>query len=199
MKFLVIDTETSGLFNFKLPADAPGQPRLAQFGAIFLDGFDAEPYRVGMYIKPDGWELEPDAAAVNGLTMPHLEQFGVPVAEALNTYEKAIRDGYAIAAFNARYDTKVMRAEFRRAGRDDLFEKTPNVCVMRPMMKLGVKKAGGGGGFPKLSDCCAHFGIPHEKKHDAVGDAEAALAILLELNKLGILPKPSVHYAKERP
>lgn len=199
MKVLVIDTETSGLFDFRQPADAPGQPRLAQFGGILLDSFDAEPRPIGMHIKPDGWEMEDGASAVNGLTTEFLREFGLPVEQALDTYEKAVRDGYVIAAYNAQYDTKVMRAEFRRAGRDDLFEITPNICVMRPMMKLKIMKAAGGGGFPKLSDSCAHFGIEHEKKHDALGDAEAALAILRELNSLGILPKPSVHYAKNRP
>lgn len=201
MKVLVIDTETSGLFDFKQPADAAGQPRLAQFGAIYcdLDSEQVEEQRVGMHIQPDGWEMDPGAGAVNGLTTAFLRENGVPVAEALNAYEKAILDGYTVVAFNAQFDTKVMRAEFRRAGRPDLFEQTPNVCVMRPMMKLGVVKASGGGGFPKLSDCCAHFGITHEKRHDAIGDAEAALAILVELNRLGMIPRPRVHYAKNRP
>ena len=30
MKFVVLDTETSGLFDYCKPADADGQPRLAE-------------------------------------------------------------------------------------------------------------------------------------------------------------------------
>ncbi len=199
MRALIIDTETNGLFDFRLPADAPGQARLAQFGAIFLDHPEAEPRRVGMHIRPNGWEMEPGASAVNGLTTEHLHSVGVDVEEALDAYEKAIRDGYIVVAFNAQFDTKVMRAELRRARRDDLFALTRNVCVMRPMMKFGISKASGKGGFPKLSDCCAHFGIVHERKHDAMGDAEAALALFHQLNRLGMLPEARVHYAKNRP
>ncbi|MEY4951800.1 MAG: hypothetical protein RL299_224, partial [Pseudomonadota bacterium] len=37
MGYLVIDTETSGLFDFKKPADDPSQPRLASLAMIWAD------------------------------------------------------------------------------------------------------------------------------------------------------------------
>ena len=42
MKYVVIDTETSGLFDFSKPADAEGQPRLASLAMVFLDQDMAE-------------------------------------------------------------------------------------------------------------------------------------------------------------
>lgn len=62
MKFLVIDTETSGLFDFKTPADGPGQPRMASFAAIHLDAIDAEPRRTKMFIRPTDAMADADAA-----------------------------------------------------------------------------------------------------------------------------------------
>lgn len=200
MKYLVIDTETSGLFSFKEPADAPGQPRLAQLGMIFLDDIDAEPREQGFHIQPNGWSMPPEASAVNGLTDEFLEANGVDVAVALAIYTEAIRAGYCVVAFNAQFDTKVMRAELRRAGRPDLFEQTANICVMRPLtgiLKL-PKRNGYGFKFPNLAEACGHCGIVNEKAHDAMGDARAALGVMRWLHANGLLPEPAVHFAKER-
>ncbi len=198
-KYIIFDTETSGLFNFKLPADEPTQPRLAQLGAIMIDDVTAEPQRVGMYIRPDGWEMHPDATAANGLKTEFLAANGRPVVDALDFYSAAIRAGYVAVAYNAQFDCKMMRAEFRRAGRDDLFTITKNICLMRGASKLGIQKAGNSNrGWPKLSDCCAHFGIVQTKAHDAMGDAEDAYQVFLKMHAIGALPVAAVHYAKER-
>ena len=81
----------------------------------------------------------------------------------------------------------------------DRFDRTDNICVMRAAMKIGVKKAGGGKGFPKLSDCCAHLGIVNDGEHSAGGDARAALALFGHLHAIGGLPEARVHYAKVAP
>lgn len=200
-KYVVIDTETSGLFDFSKPADAEGQPRLAQLAMIFLGEDLAEENTVELFIKPDGWELPPEASAVNGLTTEFLNEKGIPVAEALTQYAKAIDDGYIVVAFNAQYDTKIMRGEMRRAAVDDRFERAPNICVMRAAINVcKVPKAKGGGyKFPKLLEACVHFGIESMEAHSAMGDAKSALAIFRELHKLNALPEATVHFAKNPP
>ncbi|MCR6673288.1 exonuclease domain-containing protein [Devosia ginsengisoli] len=143
-----------------------------------------------------------EASAVNGLTTEFLAEHGVPVAEVLAAYEEAIAAGYIIVAFNAQFDTKVMRAELRRAGRPDLFEQTPNICVMRPLtdiLKLPSRRGPAWGyKWPNLAEACAHFGIVNENAHDAMGDAVAAMEILRALHASGQLPEPAIHFAKER-
>lgn len=205
MKFAIIDTETNGLFRFKdangvpIPADDPSQPRLAHLAMILADEHLAEERTIDLYVKPDGWSMTPEAAAVNGLSDEFLEQSGVPIAEVLEQYAAVIDAGYVIVAFNAQFDTKQMRGELRRAGMDDRFERTPNICAMRASMGLGVKKAGGGKGFPKLSDVCAHFGIDLTSAHTAGGDARACLEIFRRLHAMDALPEARVHYAKTPP
>lgn len=201
MKYAILDTETTGLMDFKLPSDADGQPRMAQFGMILVDGIEADPVEQAFYIRPDGWVMGAEAGAVNGLTTEILEARGVPVAEALDAYVAAVEAGYTIVAFNAQFDLRVMRAELRRAGRDDLFETTPNVCVMRAMTDIVAIPARNGRGFkfPKLSEACAHFGIEQANQHDALGDARAALEILRRLIADGRMPEAKVHYAKNPP
>lgn len=128
LSYLVIDAETSGLFKFRdadgkpVPADAPGQPRLASVAFIMVDPGMTVISEREFLIKPDGWSLDAGAAAVNGLTMERLEAEGVPVGDVLDLYTNAISDERVVVAFNAQFDTKMMRGELRRAARPDLFE-----------------------------------------------------------------------------
>ena len=200
MKYACMDLENSGLFDYKQPADAPGQPRLAQFGLVLLDDELNAVGEIDHLIKPDGWEMTKEAQAVNGLTMERLNAEGVPIANVLTVYSSLILEGYAIATFGARFDTKQMRGELRRAGMPDLFEQTPNLCLMlasTPVCKLIGKR---GYKWPKLSEACTHFGIgPEPTPHQAIEGARRAAQILIKLHALKALPEPEVHYAASRP
>ena len=201
MKTAVIDTETSGLFDFKQPADAPGQPRLANLAIIMLDENLEVTAEHDFLIQPDGWDLTPEAAAVNGLTVERLKAEGIPVRDVLGKYSTLIEAGYVIATYNAQFDTKIMRGELRRAGMPDLFEQTPNVCLMRASTDVCKipSKNNRGFKFPKLGEACAFFKIEQSASHTALGDARSAVAILKALHALKALPEPEVHYAKNVP
>lgn len=210
MGFLVFDTETTGIFDFKQPADAPGQPRLASFFGIRLDD-DMQPIdRQIFYVKPDGWTIaefdelarrqgKKPASEVNGLTDEFLNEKGVPVSEVLDFYSEAIGRGDAVVAYNCQFDAKMMRAEFRRTGRPDLFEETKQICVMRPMTDLCKIRGPYGYKWPKLAEAMAFFGYKLEGAHQADNDAEGALIIFQELHKRGLLPEAAVFYAKDKP
>lgn len=204
MSYLVIDCETSGLFDFKQPADAPGQPRLAHLAMIRLADDGREEDRADLYVRPDGWSMPQgpgSAGAVNGLTDEFLSANGGDVRDALNAYSDEVIAGRVIVAFNAQYDLEVMRGEFRRAGLPDLFERTLNICVMRPMTKLCriPNPNRGGFKFPNLTEALAHFGHVREGDHLAMSDAESAAIIFRELKTRCLLPEAAVHYAKEKP
>ena len=200
-KYAFLDTETSGLPEYKLPADHPSQPRLASMALIKTDEALEITDTYSVLIKPDGWKLSPEVMAINGLTTERCEAEGVPLLDALCVYTGAVHEGYVIVAFNAQFDTKVMRGELRRSGYPDLFEETPNICAMRASKSLGVEKSGPKkGGFPRLTDVYRHFfGRELESRHTAIADALACLEVFRELKKLGVLPEPAVHYAKEKP
>lgn len=201
MKYAIIDTETSGLFDFSKPADAEGQPRLASLAIVILDDTLALVSEHKFLVKPDGWLMNPEASRVNGLTDEYLRDLGRPIAEVLDAYVALINSGHVIAAYNSQFDTKVVRGELRRAGRPDLFESTLNVCLMRACTDLLriPSKNGRGFKFPKLSEACAFFQIEQPAAHSALGDARSAAVILRALRKHGVTLEPSVHYAKTRP
>lgn len=202
MKYAIIDTETSGLFDFAKPADAPGQPRLATLAVILvhtsLNGQLEVVSEHDFMVKPDGWEMQPAATKVNGLTTAHLLEHGEPAIGILASYANMIENGYIVTSFNAQFDTKVMRGEMRRHSVPDRFETTPNICVMRALTAVCKvpRKTGGGYKFPKLSEACAFFKIAEPAAHSAMGDARSCLALLRELHKANLIPAAEVHYAK---
>lgn len=199
MKYFIFDTETSDKFDFSKPADDPCQGRLASLAAFVLN----EDRRIigaeSWYVKPDGWTLSEEAASVNGLTMEFLEENGYPIEIVLESYLNHIDSGAVLASYGAQFDCKVMRGELRRAGFDDRFKQTKNVCLMRASTNICriPRKSGGGYKWPKLQEACEFFGIRNLDSHGAIGDALAALQIFLQIYEL--LPEAIVHYAKDRP
>ena len=89
----------------------------------------------------------------------------------------------------------------RHAGLDDMFEQTPTVCGMRSLQaaKIKIKKLNGKGGWARLIDAAAHYGIdyPDDVHHDALHDALICREVGWHINQAGLLLPPEVHYAKD--
>jgi len=202
--YVVLDTETSGLFRHYdengrvVRSDDPSQPYLAQLAMILVNAnFEIEG-TFDAYVCPDGWEMQPGATAVNHLTTEFLMANGRPAEEVLPHYTAAIKEGRSAVAFNAQHDLRTMRGALRRAGMDDLFEQTPNICVMRALLNICCvpRKRGNGFRWPKLREAMEYFDLPFEKAHEGPGDALAAYQLLCKLNEMGDLPEPRVYHAK---
>lgn len=168
MGYIVVDTETTGLFRhhnkrpddgtfFTARSDEPGQPRMAEFAAVLLDDeFNVEgDYQ--QYILPIGWmnaeegkdgmwhdtapmlEMPEEAFNVHHLSMEFLTANGLPVKLALDYYLRELEAGRIPVGFNMQHDGRQMRGELRRAGMPDLFDTTPNICAMRSMQASKMK------------------------------------------------------------
>lgn len=191
--YCIFDTETSGLFDFSQPADAPGQPRLASIAMLAVDDELRLVAATSVLVRPDGREMPAEATSVNGLTQDLLTTHGVPVREVLWRYAEEIGRGAIIVAHNAQYDTKIMRAELRRAGMDDLYGETRTICTMKtlePMLRI-PKANGRGWKWPKLSEAVWHcLGRDHANAHGALPDAMAALDLVRWIKREGCMPEP---------
>jgi DNA polymerase III epsilon subunit-like protein len=200
--YIVTDTEGTGLFDYKQPADAEGQPRLASLTMIYVSPALEIERIYSKYIRPDGWKMTEGATKVNGLTDEFLNEHGIPVTEALNEYQSAIDNGRIFAAHNAQHDAKQLRAELRRAGMDDRFEHTLQLCTMRAMTdicKIPPKGNRGGYKWPALSECLLFIGETDLGDHTAENDAMGCYKVLRYLHRTGNMPIAKVHYAKNRP
>lgn len=199
--YLILDTESNGLFDYKKPADADGQPRMASIALLFCNDRLEVQREYSAFIRPNGWEMTPDATRVNGITNEFLNEHGIEVTEALAEYNSAIDNGAITVAHNVSHDSKMLRAELRRAGMDDRFERAPNICTMRALTNIcKIPPPGRRGGYkwPSLSEACVFFHMEEFGDHTAKADAHACLALLRKLRDMGQLPEPKVHYAKDR-
>jgi DNA polymerase III subunit epsilon len=202
--FLIMDTETDGVFRYDLPSDAPGQPRLAAIAMIEVSDNLEVTKEYFTLVRPEGWTFDDSSAAavVNGLTHARLMDQGVQIAEPLDRFCGSVTDGRVVVAHNARHDLRAMRGELRRAGRDDLFSITKNICTMRGL--TGVCKIPflnrGGYKWPSLQEACDHFKIPTPgTAHAAEVDAYRCLELFRWMHRIGVVPEPKVHPAKYRP
>lgn len=194
--YLVYDVEASRLFDYSLAADAPGQPRMAEIGMIFVDSSHKVEAKHQFLIKPMGWEMTPEAAEKTGLTTEYLKANGGSITEALHLYSSAIDARRVMVGFNISYDMKVLRAEMRLAGIDDRYMQTRSLCLMWATRNIvnAIDKRGRLKN-PSLEEACKFFGIEHGK-HRAPGDAEACYQIMLKLVERGALPEPKSPYDK---
>lgn len=199
--YIIVDTENTGLFDYKAPADAPHQPRLAEISMIFADENLEVEREYTALIKPDGWVMPPEATEIHGLTHDMLMKKGIPAAEALQVYNAAIAERRVMAAHNAQHDAKQIRGELRRAGLPDLFEAAPNLCTMRSLVKVCQIPQQGRGGYkwPSLQEACDFFGITRHAPHQGRGDAMDVLMVMRRMKEIGVLPEAKVHYAKNPP
>src|SRR5512137_2482859 len=74
---LYFDTETTGKANFRAPADDPSQPRLVQLGALLTNDDGKEIAALNLIVKPNGWTVPAEAAAVHGITTERATNEGV--------------------------------------------------------------------------------------------------------------------------
>ena len=200
-KYMIIDTEGTGLFDYKKPADAEGQPRLAEIAILFVNEALEIEREYHALVKPDGWTMPEATTKIHGLTQEMLEADGVPVSEILTVYNDGISEGRVFVAHNQQHDGKQLRAELRRAGLADNFETSPGFCTMRNLTDVvKIPPLGNRGGYkwPKLSECCVFFGMDEFGDHTAMNDAKACLGLLRKMRELGLPLAGQVHYAKGR-
>lgn len=179
------DTETTGLIDFKKPADDPAQPRLVQFGGLLVDDGAVKAEHC-MIVEPDGWTVPQEAFDVHGISTEHAEQFGVAVGDVLDEWSELCAFAHLIVGYNVAYDLKIMRGELRRAGRDDEYGRIKNYSPMQACTKLcklppTPKMLQAGRKHPKTAKLEEAYkiliGEDLSDAHDALADAYAVKAI----------------------
>jgi DNA polymerase-3 subunit epsilon len=189
---LFIDTETTGLPDFKKPADDPSQPRVCSFAALVTDNTGTVINGFASLIKPDNWPaIDPKAFETHGLTLEHCDRYGVPAAIVFAVAEKMMGAADRRIGHNISFDLKILRGELRRAGLDDHYDKERDYCTMHKSRDLcqvpptDKMMAAGRKGFkvPSLEEAYQHFfGKPIVNPHTALADVRACMKIYFAIN-----------------
>lgn len=163
MKTLYCVADTTGRFNFRVPATDPAQPHLARLA--WVEGTDGSgtmrPWC--RLIRPDpDWTYEPDAIIANGIHPDVAADNGVELKHAMTAFVGELERVERVVAFNADFFRKVMERSADECGMqaEYLFSETPLLCAMRQatdIVRIPRMAPGGGFQWPKLKDAYTFF------------------------------------------
>lgn len=116
---LTYDTETTKLVNFNLPSEDPSQPYITELAAKLIDEETRQVLgSMNVLIRPEGYEIPDDVAALNGITTELATRYGVPIAQALEMFIALWRNADMRVAHNESFDMRVLRIAIKR---DEVF------------------------------------------------------------------------------
>lgn len=198
MKILFFDTETTGLpRNFKAPAsDTANWPRLVQLAYIIQNEKGETLYSSSDIIRPNGFVIPNEAAAIHGVTTERAMDEGRPLEIVLSELLAHAKECDLVIGHNIGFDMNIVGAEcFRMFGKNPLWGKrtmdtmkeSTNYCNLPPRPGQMRPKQ------PKLQELHQIlFGRPFESAHNAQADIEATVKCYWELCSRGIMSKPTV-------
>jgi DNA polymerase III epsilon subunit-like protein len=189
---LLLDCETTGKADFRLPADAPSQPRLVQLGALLLDSLGVEIASLNCIIKPDGFEIPEEATAVNGISTQMAIEKGLERSAVLPVFAEMARVARVIVAHNLQFDELVMDGEFLRGNYEiSPFETDARMfCTMKamtPLCKLPNQYGYSDYKWPRLEEAYRFAFNETFNGHDAMSDTRACARLyrwLMERQKV---------------
>jgi DNA polymerase-3 subunit epsilon len=162
-KYLVfVKAETTGLPNFGAPSGDESQPHIVQFAAIKVDPETRLPIAsINAIIKPDGWDIPPEASNIHGITVNHAMMHGVSESEVIAEFAVMIAMGEEIICHSSAFIGKILRTAAKRYLGDQIADewkergltctaKLTKEIVRIPAAKTGYK-------LPTLEQAYSHF------------------------------------------
>ncbi len=189
---LFFDTETTGL-----PVKGGAleqQPRIVQLAALLTTDEGEERACFSTLIRPQGWCIPAEAAAIHGISTERALEEGVNLKAALHVLYAWMGCARVQVAHNIRFDAQLLRWDSERAfGRaPDPASLPPPFCTMdaaAPIVNLPPTPRMVAAGFhrpkaPKLAECIRHFfGEDLAGAHDALVDVRACARVYLHLQR----------------
>ena len=193
---LFYDTETQGLPLFSEPSESPAQPHIVQLAACLVDlAARRTVASMDVIVRPDGWTIPDEVAAIHGITTEHAMDVGIPEAQAVDTFLELWRGRLRIA-HNESFDARILRIALKRYvdPRDtglaippsDDWKASGAECTQRlatPILKLpptAKMRAAGRNHFKSanLSEAYKHFtGHELENAHSAMADVQGCMEV----------------------
>lgn len=178
MKRIYFDTETTG-FPAKAGTPLDKCPFVCQLAAILVDDEHGEVASLNTIIKPAGWTIPDDVAAIHGITTAKAEAFGIPARVAFAAFSQLCRVADQAVAHNIGFDLKFVSYEVERAGAENVILSKPHFCTMEATTDLcKIPGKYGKWKWPKLIE--AHqflFGVGFDGAHDALVDVRACYRV----------------------
>ena len=181
---LFYDSESTGLPVWNEPSGGENQPHIVQLGAILVDAATREEREViDVIVRPDGWVIPDEVAAIHGITTERAMDEGIPEEDALSMFLELWRPDRLRVGHNQSFDERILRIAIKRYMDDAAAElwktgkksctglMTKPICKMLPKNRYGFK-------MPKLSEAYEFFhGSSFDGAHTALADTRACMAV----------------------
>lgn len=200
---LFYDTETTGLPLFKEPSEHPGQPHIVQLAACLVDlDTKKEISSMDVIIRPNGWTIPDEVAAIHGITTEHAEAVGIEEKTALDMFmELWAGPGRTRIAHNEQFDARILRIGLKRFFDEpehvlpisDTWKEGKSECTARlatPICQIPPTEKMVKAGFNKfktanLGEAYRHFmGCDFENAHSAMADVRACMAVYFAIKDM---------------
>ncbi len=187
---LFFDFETTGLPLYSEPSGDPRQPHIVEVSAQLVDvETKACLASINLIVKPEGWFIPDDVAALHGITTEYALQVGVPEVVALQSLLSLWRAANERVAHVESFDARIARIAIKRLLQDDAladeWKAAPAYCTAKGSRDLVQAPNASGRGFklPKLSEAYRHFtGLELLDAHRAGPDTEACKRVYFGIN-----------------
>lgn len=189
---LFFDTETTGFYDNRLPADDSRQPHLVQLAMLLTDDEGKERLSASLVIDCP-FPIPAQASDVHGIDRDVSGIFGVDLEMAIDLFRHFYMRADLIVCHNVKFDLPVMASEIGRFQKRLVALDKPTFCTMEaatPIIDLPPTERMIAAGFdkpkpPKLEECVWHFfGETLEGAHDAMIDVTACRRVFFHLKTL---------------
>jgi DNA polymerase III epsilon subunit-like protein len=188
--FLIVDCETNGLpRNFRAPVtDLANWPRAIQIAWAFHDESHQLCTSATRIVRPEGFQIPPDAVRVHGISMERALNEGHPIADVLAELSQMANDAKVVVAHNAGFDGSVIAAEYVRLGLEPPFVPSSMICTMTQSTDHCRLSGPYGNKWPELDELHMFlFGTLLGGAHDAGVDVAACARCFFELVGRGVI------------
>tara|TARA_R110000772_G_scaffold9622_5_gene31538 strand:+ start:1256 stop:1834 length:579 start_codon:yes stop_codon:yes gene_type:complete len=191
--YLIFDTETTGFYKQIKPdpSDPANYPHVIQLGFILMDEKFEVVQTYCELIQPDGWKVPTDKFWIdNGYTTEKSQKYGIPIAEVLNAFCKAVDISHTLIAHNMKFDHPIISAEMKRHNIMPTKKPDHKICTMQESTQFCKlpRKNGSGIKFPTLMELhMVLFKKGFENAHDALEDVRATMKCFIALRKKKII------------
>lgn len=185
MKYLVFDTETTGMVQWKAPDIDPRQPKLVQFGGILFDTEDSEIAVIKTLVQPLA-PIEPKAEETHGISYEMAMDMGVSNNNLVELFYDLLDIADVAVAHNMAFDAKVMKHAAHNAKIDgDIFSGTELRCTKEAttkILRIPNPKIRGQYKWPSLQECASYFFNEEiDGAHDAMVDVRMCARVYQNL------------------
>jgi DNA polymerase-3 subunit epsilon len=193
---LVTDVETTGVPARGEVITSPSYPHLVEAAGLLVD--DETERELGSFcfiVRPDGWVISEEVAAVHGISQELAITRGVPLALVVAAYVNLRALADAVAGHNVAFDLGILAAAIHRLGRTPSHPGPDRIVCTADLGASVIKLpptdkmiAAGYGPYkrPTLLELYrALFDEELRDAHTALADCRAAARCLRELRRRG--------------